>query len=85
MAPAGTFQRFFAPATMGAWTVTEGSVDLSGAGFWQTADGNQSLDLEGTVGIGTGSIFPRDQPVDHAGIQEHNQPGSRPTRSQPHC
>lgn len=53
VAPAGTFQRFFAPATMGAWTVTEGSVDLIGAGFWQNADGYQSLDLEGAAGIGT--------------------------------
>jgi choice-of-anchor C domain-containing protein len=44
---AGTFQRFFAPATMGAWTISQNSVDLSGAGFWQNADGNQSLDLDG--------------------------------------
>lgn len=45
-----TFQRFSAPAVMGAWTVTQGTVDLSGAGFWQTADGNQSLDLDGQEG-----------------------------------
>lgn len=43
----GSFDRYFAPATMGAWTVTQGSVDLSGAGFWQNADGDQSLDLDG--------------------------------------
>jgi choice-of-anchor C domain-containing protein len=51
--PAGSgFQRLFAPATMGAWTVTQGSVDLSAAGFWQNADGNQSLDLDGAFDPG---------------------------------
>ena len=53
IATPGSFDRFFAPQTLGPWTVTQGSVDLSGAGFWQNADGNQSLDLEGTVGTGT--------------------------------
>ena len=53
VATPGSFDRFFAPAALGPWTVTEGSVDLSGAGFWQTAEGLQSLDLEGTVGFGT--------------------------------
>jgi choice-of-anchor C domain-containing protein len=52
VATPGSFDRFFAPASLGPWTVTEGSVDLSGAGFWQNADGLQSLDLEGTVGTG---------------------------------
>jgi choice-of-anchor C domain-containing protein len=27
--------------------VTSGSVELNGAGFWQSADGDQSLDLDG--------------------------------------
>jgi choice-of-anchor C domain-containing protein len=45
----GWFDRYFAPATMGGWSVTQGSVDLSGAGFWETADGDQSLDLDGAV------------------------------------
>jgi len=49
IATVGSFDRYFAPATMGAWTVTQGSVDLSGAGFWQNADGNQSLDLDGAA------------------------------------
>jgi choice-of-anchor C domain-containing protein len=49
VAPDGYFARYFAPATMGGWTVTQGSVDLSGAGFWETADGNQSLDLDGAA------------------------------------
>lgn len=48
-ATTGSFSRYFAPTTMGAWTVTQGSVDLSGAGFWQNADGNQSLDLDGAA------------------------------------
>jgi choice-of-anchor C domain-containing protein len=34
---------------MGAWKVTAGDVDLIGAGFWQAAEGRQSLDLEGGV------------------------------------
>lgn len=41
-----TFQRFYNGQSIGPWTVT-GDVDLSGAGFWQTADGAQSLDLDG--------------------------------------
>lgn len=48
-ATTGSFTRYFAPTTMGGWAVTQGSVDLSGAGFWETADGNQSLDLDGAV------------------------------------
>lgn len=54
---ADTFQTFSAPAAMGAWTVTNGSVDLSGAGFWQTADGNQSLDLDGNQEGGVAQTF----------------------------
>jgi choice-of-anchor C domain-containing protein len=41
------FMRISAGQPLGAWTVTRGDVDLSGAGFWQTADGAQSLDLDG--------------------------------------
>ena len=48
----GSYDRYFAPATIGAWTVTQGSVDLIGAGFWQHADGNQSLDLDGAFDPG---------------------------------
>jgi choice-of-anchor C domain-containing protein len=51
-ATVGSFDRYFAPATIGVWTVTQGSVDLSGAGFWQNADGNQSLDLDGAFDPG---------------------------------
>jgi choice-of-anchor C domain-containing protein len=45
----GTAQRIPAGADIGSWTVTRGDVDLSGEGYWQTADGNQSLDLDGSV------------------------------------
>lgn len=46
---AHTFQRFYLGQSIGPWTVTAGNVDLSGAGFWQTASGVQSLDLDGGV------------------------------------
>jgi choice-of-anchor C domain-containing protein len=42
-----TFHTYFAGESFGPWTVTSGSVELNGAGFWQHADGNQSLDLDG--------------------------------------
>ena len=43
----GTFQTFVAGMSMGAWTVSQGTVDLIGSGFWQATDGMQSLDLNG--------------------------------------
>jgi choice-of-anchor C domain-containing protein len=45
--PANTFARFGTGRTIGPWRVTGGTVDLIGAGFWQAAEGQQSLDLEG--------------------------------------
>jgi choice-of-anchor C domain-containing protein len=54
---AHTFQRFFAGQALGAWTVTTGDVDLSGNGFWQTADGAQSLDLDGSRAGGVSQTF----------------------------
>jgi choice-of-anchor C domain-containing protein len=42
-----SFQAFFAGQTIGPWTVTRDDVHLIGAGFWQAADGVQSLDLDG--------------------------------------
>lgn len=42
-----TFQTVFASESIGAWTVSQGNVDLIGAGFWQAADGVQSVDLDG--------------------------------------
>ncbi|HEU0317982.1 MAG TPA: DUF642 domain-containing protein, partial [Solirubrobacteraceae bacterium] len=48
-APAGNFTDIAAPGAIGPWTVTAGSVDLIGAGYWQAADGVQSVDLDGTT------------------------------------
>jgi choice-of-anchor C domain-containing protein len=42
-----SFHTYFAGESVGPWTVTSGSVELNGAGFWQAADGDQSLDLDG--------------------------------------
>jgi choice-of-anchor C domain-containing protein len=46
-APAGSFSTYAAGQSIGPWTVTAGSVDLIGAGFWAAADGDQSVDLSG--------------------------------------
>ena len=47
VAPAGSFALFSAGQQMGNWTVTRGDVHLIGAGFWQSAEGLQSVDLDG--------------------------------------
>jgi choice-of-anchor C domain-containing protein len=44
-----TFQIFVLGESIGAWTVSQGDVHLIGAGFWQAADGAQSLDLDGSA------------------------------------
>jgi choice-of-anchor C domain-containing protein len=41
------FQTFNAGSSVGGWTVTGGSIDLIN-GYWNAADGNQSIDLSGT-------------------------------------
>ena len=46
--PANAFIRYGTGSTIGPWRVSEGNVDLTGANFWQTADGRQSIDLEGS-------------------------------------
>lgn len=46
--PANAFIRYGTGSTIGPWRVTQGNVDLTGANFWQSADGRQSLDLEGS-------------------------------------
>ncbi|OKI17683.1 choice-of-anchor C family protein [Streptomyces sp. CB03911] len=51
-APANAFTNLTAGQSIGPWKVTAGSVDLIGAGFWQAAEGDQSLDLNGS-GSGT--------------------------------
>jgi choice-of-anchor C domain-containing protein len=46
--PMNSFIRYGSGSTIGPWRVTQGNVDLTGANFWQAADGRQSLDLEGS-------------------------------------
>jgi choice-of-anchor C domain-containing protein len=46
--PANAFIRYGTGSTIGPWRVVQGNVDLTGANFWQSADGRQSLDLEGS-------------------------------------
>ena len=46
--PVNSFIRYGTGSTIGPWRVTQGNVDMTGANFWQTADGQQSLDLEGS-------------------------------------
>ncbi|MFI9329381.1 choice-of-anchor C family protein [Kitasatospora sp. NPDC052868] len=47
-AAANGFTPLAAGQTIGPWRVTAGSVDLIGAGFWQAAEGDQSVDLNGS-------------------------------------
>jgi choice-of-anchor C domain-containing protein len=42
-----TFVTVFPGQPLGPWTVVSGNVDHIGAGFWQAAEGVQSLDLDG--------------------------------------
>ncbi|MEO3977674.1 choice-of-anchor C family protein [Streptomyces sp. CAU 1734] len=44
-APANSFSTLTAGQSIGPWKVTSGAVDLIGAGFWQAAEGDQSVDL----------------------------------------
>src|SRR3569833_682916 len=46
--PGNAFIRYGAGSTIGPWRVTHGKDDLTGANFWQPADGRQSLALEGS-------------------------------------
>jgi choice-of-anchor C domain-containing protein len=43
----GTFIEPGLGQSIGPWVVTMGNVDLTGAGFWQTVGGVQSVDLDG--------------------------------------
>lgn len=52
-----TFALFVAGQQMGAWTVTRGDVHLIGAGFWQAAEGVQSLDLDGGQQGAVAAVF----------------------------
>ncbi|MGW4033791.1 choice-of-anchor C family protein [Streptomyces sp. NPDC004838] len=46
-APVNAFTTFSGGQSIGPWKVTAGTVDLIGAGFWQAAEGDQSVDLNG--------------------------------------
>ncbi|GAB7186375.1 DUF642 domain-containing protein [Kitasatospora sp. Ki12] len=48
-APANAYSALSAGQVIGPWQVTAGSVDLIGAGFWQAAEGDQSVDLNGAA------------------------------------
>ena len=54
----GTFTRYTAGDTLGPWRVADGDVDLMGSGFWQVAEGQQSLDLEGGTAGAIEQSFP---------------------------
>ncbi|MGI5447415.1 choice-of-anchor C family protein [Streptomyces sp. CA-243310] len=45
VAPVNAFTTVSAGQSIGPWRVTSGAVDLIGAGFWQAAEGDQSVDL----------------------------------------
>ncbi|MCG3039251.1 choice-of-anchor C family protein [Streptomyces fenghuangensis] len=46
---ANTFRTIGSGQPVGPWRVTSGAVDLIGAGFWQAAEGDQSVDLNATT------------------------------------
>jgi choice-of-anchor C domain-containing protein len=46
--PVNSFIRYGSGSSIGPWKVTQGNVDLTGTNFWQTAEGRQALDLEGS-------------------------------------
>ncbi|MFC9653078.1 MULTISPECIES: choice-of-anchor C family protein [unclassified Streptomyces] len=54
---ANTFTELPAGQTIGPWQVTRGTVDLIGAGFWQAAEGDQSVDLNGGGPGGVSQTF----------------------------
>ncbi|MEU0991232.1 choice-of-anchor C family protein [Streptomyces sp. NPDC005953] len=47
-APANSFTTVNSGQAIGPWQVTSGGVDLIGDGFWQAAEGGQSVDLNAT-------------------------------------
>ncbi|CAL9415489.1 hypothetical protein SUDANB171_01739 [Streptomyces sp. enrichment culture] len=53
----GGFTELAAGQSIGPWQVTSGSVDLIGAGFWQAAEGDQSLDLSGRAAGAVAQTF----------------------------
>jgi len=56
--PPGSAQAFVGGQSIGAWKVNAGgSVDVMTSGFWQAADGKQSLDLNGDSPGGISQTF----------------------------
>ncbi|MFJ2414616.1 choice-of-anchor C family protein [Streptomyces brevispora] len=53
----GGFIEFVAGQPIGPWQVTRGSVDLMGAGSWQAAEGDQSVDLSGVAAGAVSQTF----------------------------
>ncbi|MDH6139322.1 MULTISPECIES: choice-of-anchor C family protein [Kitasatospora] len=49
IAPANSFTEPGTGQSIGPWQITSGNVDLIGAGFWQAAEGDQSVDLNGST------------------------------------
>ena len=45
--PAGSYRTYASGQSLGAWTVTTGTVDLIGPGYWAAANADQSVDLSG--------------------------------------
>ncbi|MBW8804191.1 MAG: hypothetical protein AUG49_20150 [Catenulispora sp. 13_1_20CM_3_70_7] len=56
-APVKSFTTRTAGQTIGPWTVTKGSVDHVGAGYWAAAEGDQSVDLNGGQAGGVAQTF----------------------------
>ncbi|MFH8617573.1 choice-of-anchor C family protein [Streptomyces sp. NPDC017979] len=50
-APANLFTPYFPGQDVGPWSVSLSAVDLIGAGTWQAAEGDQSVDLNGTGAV----------------------------------
>lgn len=57
-APANSFTTVGTGGSIGPWTVGQGNVDHTGRGFWQAADGNQAVDLNGGQPGSVAQTFP---------------------------
>ncbi len=55
--PSYTTATVAAGQSIGAWTVTQGNVDLLGSGFWSVTEGAQSVDLGGLVNGAVAQTF----------------------------
>lgn len=55
--PPRTFQEPAAGTMIGPWTVTPNNINLNGAGFYQAADGVQTVDLSGNSPGGVARAF----------------------------